>query len=242
MKIWPFKTVTKLSQSGMLDGYTDWHSHILPGVDDGIKTMDEALETLTLFEEKGIKKIWFTPHVMEDCPNSTERLRERFDELKEKYKGNLELRLASENMLDSLFKERLDKKDFLTIGDKGEHLLIETSYVNPPLGMEEMIEGVFKIGLIPVLAHPERYRYMNEEDYLRWKGKGVLFQANYISLVGGYGETARKKLEWMLKNGLVDLTGSDVHRKFVFEHTIEKSPKHKDPLRQLLEVTKKPKL
>lgn len=226
----------------MLDYFTDWHSHILPGVDDGIRTMDESLDTLKAFEQRGVRKVWLTPHVMEDCPNTTERLRERFGDLREAYKGNIELRLASENMLDSLFEERLAARDLLPIGESGEYLLVETSYVNPPYGMEDMIDGVFRAGMIPVLAHPERYRYMNEDDYRSWRSKGVLFQCNFISLVGGYGESARKKTEWLLKEGMVDVIGSDVHRKFVFDHIIEKSPKRSDSLRLLVEIANNPKI
>lgn len=240
--MWPFKTVDKLGKSGLLEGFTDWHSHILPGVDDGIRTMDESLATLEAFESRGVKKVWLTPHVMEDCPNTTQRLRDRFADLRNAYKGSLELALASENMLDALFEERLSENDFLPIGENGDHLLVETSYVNPPFGMESMIEGVFKLGYTPVLAHPERYQYMNEDDYRMWKDKGVLFQCNYISLIGSYGETARKKLEWMLKEGMIDLTGSDVHRKFVFDHVIEKSPKRSDPLKILVDIAHNPAL
>jgi tyrosine-protein phosphatase YwqE len=242
MNLWPFKSVDKLENSGMLDGYVDWHSHILPGVDDGIRTMDESLDTLKAFEDHGVRKVWLTPHVMEDCPNTTERLRERFEDLRQAYKGNMQLALASENMLDSLFEERLQAKDFLPIGENGEYLLVETSYVNPPYGMEDMIDGIFNIGLIPILAHPERYRYMNEDDYRKWKEKGVLFQSNFISIVGGYGETARKKLEWLLKQNMVDLIGSDIHRKFVFDHIIAKSPKRKDSLAALVDVAHSPKI
>lgn len=240
--MWFFNNVKKLGKSGMLDGFTDWHSHILPGVDDGIKTMDEALETLDAYEAHGVRKVWLTPHVMEDSPNTTQRLRDRFEDLKKEYKGNIELALASENMLDSLFEERLEQKDFLPIGVNHDHLLVETSYVNQPYGMEDMIEGVFAMGLTPILAHPERYRYMNEKDYRKWKKRGVLFQCNYISIVSGYGETARKKLEWMLKEGMVDMIGSDMHRKFVFEHVMEKSPKRNEPLRQLVEAAKSPSI
>ncbi len=240
--MWPFKSVDKLGKSELLENFTDWHSHILPGVDDGIRTMDESLSTLDAMEERGVRKVWLTPHIMEDCPNSTSRLRERFADLLENYKGGIELKLASENMLDSLFEERLKAGDLLPIGDNGDHLLVETSYVNPPYGMDTMIENILSAGLTPVLAHPERYRYMNENDYTKWKSRGVLFQCNYISIVGGYGETARKKIEWLLKEGMVDLTGSDVHRKFVFEHVMEKSPKHNDPLRLLVEVAHNPKV
>lgn len=240
--MWPFKSVPTLAKSGMLEGFTDWHSHILPGVDDGIKTMEESLDTLACFEQQGIRKVWLTPHVMEDCPNTPAHLRERFAELKEAYKGPIELRLASENMLDSLFEERLRDNDFLPIGEEGNHLLVETSYVNPPYGMESMIEDAFKLGYTVVLAHPERYRYMEEEDYRRWKDRGLMFQCNFISLMGGYGETARRKLEFLLKEGMIDLTGSDVHRQFAFEHSISKSPKHSGPLDRLVEVARNPHL
>lgn len=210
--MWPFKSVKPLKESGMFAGYVDWHSHILPGVDDGISTMEGALEVLRHYEELGFRKVWLTPHVMEDYPNTTTFLRERFLELKSNWDGNLELRLASENMLDNLFEERLAAKDFLPIGDDGTHLLVETSYYTPPMGMADMLEAIRGAGYFPILAHPERYRYMEEKDYRELKKQGVFFQINFISLVGGYGETAKKKAEWLLLNDMVDLTGSDIHR------------------------------
>ncbi|MDE5870657.1 MAG: capsular biosynthesis protein, partial [Muribaculaceae bacterium] len=80
--MWLFKDKTaSLEDSGMLAGLTDWHSHVLPGVDDGIKTMEESLEVLRHFDAKGVETLWLTPHIMEDYPNTTEKLRARFDEL-----------------------------------------------------------------------------------------------------------------------------------------------------------------
>lgn len=238
--MWPFKSIDKLKDSGLLQGFTDWHSHILPGVDDGIRTMEESLATLDAYEQQGVRKVWLTPHIMEDCPNTTDRLRQRFEELKQEYKGNIELSLASENMLDSLFEERLAKRDLLPIGEKENHLLVETSYMNPPYGMDEMVEGILSAGLTPILAHPERYRYMEQDDYFKWKERGMLFQCNYISLIGGYGETARKKLEWLLKNNMIDFTGSDMHRKIVFDNIIEKKPKSSDALAKLVHIAQNP--
>ena len=240
--MWPFSKVGKLEDSGMFRGFTDWHSHILPGVDDGIRSMESSLEVLKRYEEAGIKKVWLTPHIMEDYPNTTEGLRNRFEELKAAYKGPVELRLAAENMLDSLFEERLEARDFLPIGEKGDHLLVEPSYMNPPYGMDEMLRKAMGAGFYIVLAHPERYRYMNEDNYRDLKSKGILFQTNFASLVGGYGETARKKAEWLLKEGMIDMCGSDLHRLGFFNESIQQSPKKKQSLEHILNVAKNPGL
>lgn len=223
MGIWPFKSKAQtIRESGMLDGLTDWHSHILPGVDDGFKEMEESLKAIREMEKQGVRNLWLTPHVMEDFPNETADLKERFKELQKEYDGKVKLHLASENMLDSLFEERLEKNDFLPIGESGKHLLVETSYYNPPINMKGMLGQLKSKGYHPVLAHPERYQYMDEDEYVAIKNMGVLFQANYFSLVGAYGATAQKKLEWLLKKGMIDLMGSDLHRYKVFLSLIEK--------------------
>lgn len=229
--MWPFgKKSPSLRASGLLQGSTDWHSHILPGVDDGFQDMEESLKALATLEELGVKDLWLTPHIMEDYPNATDDLKKQFEQLKEVYKGKMKLHLASENMLDSLFEERLADNDFLPIGESGGHLLVETSYYNPPMNLYELLEEIKRKGYYPLLAHPERYRYMDTSDYLRLKDMGVLFQANYLSLVGAYGATAQKKLEWLLEKGMVDLIGSDLHRNAVLDSMIEASPRSKKHL------------
>lgn len=241
MGIWPFaKKVSTLKDSGMFQGFTDWHSHILPGVDDGIPTMEKSLEVLDYYEKQGVRKIWLTPHIMEDYPNEIEELKSRFEELKSEYQGNIELRLASENMLDSLFEERLEKRELLPIGEEGNHLLVETSYFNPPMNFDELLYDVMSAGYYPILAHPERYRYMKEADYKSLKEKGVIFQTNFLSLVGMYGETARGKAEWLLKNGMVELTGSDVHRLPALDRFINQSPKKRDSLDKIVAIASNP--
>lgn len=238
MGIWPFGgKVKSLRDSGFLNGATDWHSHILPGVDDGIKTMEDSLKALDMMEKLGVKTLWLTPHVMEDVPNETAFLRERFEELKNEYKGSIKLHLAAENMLDYLFEDRLAAGDVLPIGEEGRHLLVETSYFNPPMNLRRLLEDIKRKGYFPVLAHPERYRYMELDDYQELKDAGVVFQANYFSLVGGYGNTAQKKLEWLLKNGMIDLVGSDLHRPRVLEALIEKSPRKSSHIELLKGVT-----
>ena len=222
-----FSKKISLRESGIFDGYTDWHSHILPGVDDGIKTTEEALKVLEEYEKLGFKKIWLTPHIMEDYPNETQILRNKFEELCNRWQGNLELRLASENMLDTLFEERLANNDFLPIGEERNHLLIETSYYTPPYGMEEMIEGATKKGYYLILAHPERYRYMDEKDYKKLKEQGLKFQINLLSLAGAYGEQAQKKAVWLWKEDMADYTGTDIHKLEPFlQHIEEKNIKN----------------
>src|SRR5574344_762136 len=94
-----------VSDSGLLSGFVDRHSHLLPGADDGVQTMEESLQILSLYEQLGISEVWLTPHIMEDMPNRTEDLKERFAELKATYQGKIILHLAAEHMLDTLFEE-----------------------------------------------------------------------------------------------------------------------------------------
>ena len=218
--MWPFKKRILLKESGIFENFTDCHSHILPGVDDGVQTMEEALEILRLYEELGIKSIWLTPHIMEDMSNTTTHLRERYAELQAAYSGRIKLHLASENMLDNLFEERLEKNDLLPLGESGDHLLVETSYFSPPMGLSNILLRIKSKGYIPVLAHPERYNYMEEGDYLRQKGLNVKFQLNLFSLTGAYGTAIKKKAVWLMKAGFYNLAGSDTHNLVILKELL----------------------
>ncbi len=218
--MWPFRKKQTLEESGFFRGFTDWHCHILPGVDDGVQTMDEALQILAEYERLGVKEVWLTPHIMEDMPNTTRHLRERFVELQAAYKGNVALNLASENMLDSLFEDRLNKNDLLPIGKDGRHLLVETSYFNPPMGLQNILLRTKAKGYYPVLAHPERYLYMNESDYQKLKSMNIGFQLNQFSLLGMYGKEARRRSKLLHKQNMYDYTGTDIHRLTVLESAL----------------------
>ena len=194
-------------------GMTDCHSHILPGVDDGVEKLEDSLSILGEYEREGVKKVWLTPHVMEDMPNSVSGLRERFELLRSNYSGGIELKLASENMIDNLFAERLDADDFLPIGDDGRKLLVETSYFSAPMNLRDVMERIMKAGYYPLLAHPERYNYMTSiSEYTRLKEMGVMFQLNAMSLSGYYGPMIKDKAERMLNLGYYNHIGSDLHR------------------------------
>lgn len=205
-----FKRKQSLLGSGMLKGATDRHSHVLFGVDDGIRTLEDSLAVLAYDEEVGIKEVWCTPHVMEDVANTTEKLRERFAMLQEAYKGPIKLNLAAEYMLDTLFEERFHAGDLLTMEDNT--VLVETSTWNPPPDMTGTLRRIQKAGYRPLLAHPERYRYLNEAGYERLYKMGIHFQLNLGSLVGYYGETAMGKARNLLEKGWYSDVGSDCHR------------------------------
>ena len=194
-----------LAEAGALTGMTDWHSHILPGVDDGLESIGDSLRALREYEALGIREVWLTPHV-------TEGLRERFGELCGAYGGPVELHLAAEYMMDSLLGERLRSGDLLPLGPEGRHLLVETSYFNPPARLGGILDSVRSSGYYPVLAHPERYLYMDMKDYDVLTASGAVLQLNLGSIAGMYGSAVRKRALRLLRAGRYTLAGTDLHR------------------------------
>lgn len=212
MEIWPFKRKITALQSGIFRGYTDWHSHILPGVDDGVKTMEESLRILHIYEDAGVSELWLTPHIMEDVPNTTAQLRDRFGELQSAYHGPIVLHLAAEYMMDNLFEERLESGDLLPAGPEHDHLLVETSCYNPPIDLEGILMKIKSKGYYPILAHPERYHYMDMDRYRSLKAEGIRFQLNLPSAAGFYSPDTKEKAERLLKKGWYEFMGCDIHR------------------------------
>lgn len=213
----------KAPLSALFRGYVDCHCHILPGVDDGVRNVEDSLKILSAYHDAGVSEVWLTPHVMEDCPNAPDTLRERFEYLKtaidEKGVEVPVLHLAAENMMDGLFSDRLAQNDVLVHFPR--HLLVETSYYNPPFDLDGILSSVRSKGYFPILAHPERYLYMADKDYENLKSDGVKFQLNLSSLVGFYGNTARKKALKLLSRGYYDYTGTDLHRYSMLEAYLE---------------------
>ena len=193
--------------------------------------MEESLQILSSYEHHGIKEVWLTPHIMEDIPNSTAQLRTRYSELTTAYSGPIILHLASENMLDNLFEERLQQGDLLPIGDDGRQLLVETSYFNPPYGLHDILKRIKSKGYFPVLAHPERYIYMGQKDYQQLKQLGVAFQLNLPSLAGAYGTEAKRKAQWLLEKGYYQYIGTDTHRSSSWEAIVQKQEIQKDAVK-----------
>ncbi len=230
--MWPFSSKYSLQQSEIFNGWTDRHSHILPGVDDGIQSIEDSIAILTMYEQIGVKKVWLTPHIMEDCPNTPEKLKVRFEELKSTYQGKVELALSAENMMDSLFVKRLEQGILMPYGDNKDELLIETSYVQPPMRMEAILKDVQKAGFTPVLAHPERYLYMDAEKYENIKEMGVKFQLNITSLIGAYGNQVKERAEYLLSEGYYNYSGSDAHS----YHAIQRAFEHKNLKKNIVDA------
>ena len=204
------KQKDSIIESGVLKGFCDCHTHLLPGVDDGVATLEQSLEVLAYMESQGVSQVWCTPHVMDDIPNPTELLLRKFEELKTAYKGNIKLNLAAEYMLDSEFEKRLAEGDLLKMWD--DVVLVETSTNIPPYNLLNLLENIMSKGYRPMLAHPERYRYMDVADYRHLREIGVYYQLNLPSVVGYYGETAANKALRLLREGSYYAVGSDCHK------------------------------
>ena len=205
-----FSSKRSLQESGILNGSTDRHSHILYGVDDGIKTPEDSLAALAFEESLGVREVWCTPHIMEDVPNTTEALKSRFEELCGIYNGPIKLHLAAEYMIDTLCEERLEAGDLLLKED--DMILMETSTVTPPFDLKGSLSSAMSAGYRPLFAHPERCRFLEVKDCEELVKMGVRLQLNIASLTGYYGQTAKVKAEALLKKDMYFAYGSDCHR------------------------------
>jgi tyrosine-protein phosphatase YwqE len=209
-----FNTKKSYINSGLLYGITDIHSHLLPGVDDGMNVYDESVEALRWLKDKGIRRIYLTPHVMSDLQKNTRTyLTEQFNtftkRLKEERVEDIPaLKLGSEYMLEAAF-EAHKKDELITYADR--QVLVETSYMFPPIDFMRLLVSLMEDGYSPVLAHPERYVYMEENDYMHLKKQNISFQLNFLSLTGAYGKYAKEKAEKLLKGGYYNYAGSDFH-------------------------------
>ena len=229
-----FNSRRSLLESKLLQGAVDNHSHILFGLDDGVRTAEEALRIMALYEGAGLDILWLTPHVMEDVPNTTEGIRARFEEFRAIYSGPVKLELAAEYMIDTLFESRLEARDLLLHGE--DCVLVETSTWSPPINLWETLEAMLKAGYRPLVAHPERYRYMQKEDYRRLHDMGCLMQLNLPSLTGVYGEMAAAKARELLHKGWYCKAGSDCHRHGAIERQYRAKVLRKEDLTLLQDI------
>lgn len=208
------RKLSKKQKKFTLPFSVDLHSHLIPGIDDGVKDTETSLEILTRLSGFGFKKAIITPHIMShrfaNTRDNIERKHEALQEAILKSGIDIQTEVAAEYYYDEHFIALINANDLMTFGDK--HILFELSYTVKPFILEQSVAKLLDAGYRPILAHPERYQYYKSlEDYARLKEMGLSFQINAISTQNFYGKNVKKSVEKIIDNGMVDFIGSDIH-------------------------------
>jgi len=197
--------------------FVDIHSHFLPNIDDGSKSMDESVAMLRRMHDYGIKQIICTPHVMESVwENTSETIQKKLNALNAHLKSigftDISIRAAAEYMLDANFDHLLKTEKLRTIKDN--YILVELSFLQAPVNLYETLFNIQIAGYKPVMAHPERYSYYHNDfsAYQKLKDAGCLFQLNLLSLSNYYGSAVTATSLQLLKHQLIDFAGTDTHK------------------------------
>lgn len=199
------------------EDYVDIHSHILFGVDDGAKTISDTEFLLKAMVDLRFSKCITTPHTMtyvwENTNESINNKQGIVSKSLQELTSTLKLEAASEYLIDDEFVKLFKTKPLLTLKDN--YVLIEMSYLNPPIQLYDIIFELQVAGYIPVLAHPERYSFFHNsfENYKKLKKAGCYFQINLLSSVGYYGKDVAVTAQKLLELGMIDFAGSDIHHK-----------------------------
>lgn len=195
----------------------DFHSHIIPGIDDGATDVDNAVMLASAMKKWGFERITCTPHITNKFRNTPDTIIPAFESLQEALyvKGiELEIRLSAEyRLVPQTWPEVLEKNWLMPIEDR--FILMELPIFNPAdIGDIRPIEEFRKItayGLTPVLPHPERYSYLTEDELMRFLDAGVLIQSNYGSMAGLYGDEVKDRVTHLMDMGYVTYFGTDMH-------------------------------
>lgn len=195
--------------------YVDIHSHLLPGIDDGAKDQDDSLALINKLNQYGFSQFITTPHILTGVWNNTrEGILTNESATVPYLRGNgmqVPFKAAAEYLMDDSFLKLLKNSPLLTLKDN--YVLVEMSYLNPPMQLYEIIFDLQIAGYKPVLAHPERYIFYHNkfDEYYRLKKAGCLFQINLLSVTGYYGKPVLTIAEKLLDNKMIDFAGSDAH-------------------------------
>lgn len=198
------------------NNFVDIHSHLLPGIDDGAKDLNQSIALIKKMRSFGIKNLITTPHVLGDVyPNSSQTIKDKLlvvqNELKSQNLNDVSIHAAAEYMMDEQFSILLENDDILPIKDN--YILVEMSYFNAPFNLYEIIFEIQLKGYKPILAHPERYNFYHTdfENYYKLKKAGCLFQLNLLSLTQQYGKNVQKVSDQLLQENMYDFVGTDTH-------------------------------
>ena len=193
----------------------DIHSHFIPGIDDGAKTIEDSIELISAMKVFGYRKVITTPHIMSDYyRNTPEIILGGLEKVRAALKENnidIEVDAAAEYNVDADFPEKIEKKELLTFGDN--YVLFELPFMEEPDVLKDVIWQMQSAGYKPVLAHVERYQFWHHqwdkfEDMIN---RGVLLQMNIGSLTGSYGPEVQQIAEKLIDNDMISLLGSDCH-------------------------------
>lgn len=195
----------------------DFHSHILPGLDDGATDIDNSVMLASAMAAWGFERVTCTPHITNKFRNTPDTIRPAFESLQEeldKRNINLELKMSAEyRLVPETWPEVLDKNWIMPIEDK--FILMELPIFTPEdikdLKPIEEFKKVIALGLTPLLPHPERYFYLPEDELMRYIDAGVKIQCNYGSLAGLYGDKAQQNARRLVEMGVVSYYGTDMH-------------------------------
>ncbi len=222
----------------------DFHSHILYGLDDGAQKVSDTRFLLESMADMGYTKLITSPHTTPLVwENTKEGIIEQFEKVKEELPDltrQLQLGVASEYLMDESFVQRFEKEALLTIKDN--YVLVEMSYINPPMGLYDILFKLISKGYKPVLAHPERYNFYKRdfESFYKLKKAGCLFQLNLLSVTGYYGEGIVQVADRLLSEGQYDFVSSDVHHhKHIAAFGTKVQVKKYDKLEQLFQNNEK---
>ena len=229
-----------------LEDFVDIHNHILPGIDDGADNLQTSVELIKGYKELGIRRFIATPHVMNDYyPNSPERIKEAHQELSAELavRGmkDIKIHAAAEYMMDQSFIDLIKERSLLTL--KENMVLVEMSYFQAPINLNEILFKLQTAQYKPVLAHPERYVYFHSKSSSKYKelrDRGCLFQLNALSVVGHYGRNIQETAFKLLANNMIDFIGTDTHqlRHLAKLDTVKLNKKHLNQILPVIENTK----
>lgn len=203
----------------------DLHLHILPGIDDGSSSLEESVRMAKRLSELGFKGAFCTSHYIADSPQAADnqtknRLREKLQAELDKAGIKLKLMPGNEIYIDPKMVDFLTTKKATCLGGdfnarkKNQHVLFELPFYAEVSYLRDIIFELKAKGLVPVLAHPERYLFVQKKQEVIFEivKLGVKLQSNYGSIVGQYGGKAKKIMKFLLKNRLVSYLGTDIHR------------------------------
>ena len=197
------------------DNHIDIHSHLLPGIDDGAQRMEETRFLVSSLREMGITRFITTPHVMSSVwENTSGGIASKLNSVVQDFEvrqDTFPLKAAAEYLMDANFATLFKTEPLLTLKDN--YVLVEMSYINPPIQLYDIIFELQVAGYQPVLAHPERYKFYhyNFSEYEKLHNSGCKFQLNLLSTIGYYGADVAHMGEKLLRKGLIYFVGTDVH-------------------------------